>query len=390
MPLFAQGRGDVFRLVLRLVCSTAVAVALLSGVAGATTYAPVDQPGPPLSVPAAAMAQSLRCSNDLVSAGRAPVLFVTPTLVDPEEAYFSYERAFDALGIPYCTVRIPFFTTEDIQVSAEYVVYAIRTIHAETGQRVDILGWSQGGGPEPRWALRFWPDTRPLVAKLIDLEAPNHGTVLLHTLCIGATCINALCPGSCVPALWQQADNSNFTAALNSGQETFPGIAYTNVYSHTSQFVQPNLSDTGTTSLHGGGGSIGNIATQDICPLNIADHLAYYYDPVAYAIVIDALTHPGPADPGRINRSVCAEISMPYVSPTDIPTYTVHLYNVIFLDRFLHEPHTSSEPPLRCYVTASCPAAPRRPANAPARIKHKHRRTHPKRWTPRPVPSPGA
>jgi hypothetical protein len=320
----------------------------------------VDRPGPRLSVPTIELAKSVRCSANLVSAARTPVLFVTPTLVDPEEAYFSYERAFDATGVPYCTVRVPFFTTEDIQVSAEYVVYAIRKMHAATGHRIDILGWSQGGGPEPRWALRFWPDTRHLVAKLIDLEAPNHGTILLHTLCMGGICVNALCPTSCVPALWQQADNSNFTAALNSGQETFPGISYTNVYSHSSQFVQPNLGSTGSTSLHGGGGAIANIATQDICPLNVADHLAYYYDPVAYAIVIDALTHHGPADPARIDRSVCGHLAMPYVNPTDIPTYTLHIYNVIFLDRLLHEPHTSKEPPLKCYVTASCPRATHR------------------------------
>jgi hypothetical protein len=369
-------------LVLRLLCSTALAVGLLSGAAHATTYAPIDQPGPPLSVPAAELAQSMRCSGDLASPGRAPVLFVTPTLVDPDEAYFGYERAFDAVGIPYCTVRIPSFTTEDIQVSAEYVVYAIRRMHAETGGRVDIVGWSQGGGPEPRWALRFWPDIRPLVAKLIDLEAPNHGTILLHTLCTGATCVNALCPGSCVPALWQQADNSNFTAALNSGQETFPGISYTNVYSHASQFVQPNLSDTGTTSLHGGGGAIANIATQDICPLNVADHLAYYYDPVGYAIVIDALTHPGPADPARIDRSVCTQFSMPYVNLADTPTYTVHLYNIIFIDRFLHEPHTTREPPLKCYVATSCPAAHRTTPNPPKRSKRnrgRSRHRHPRR-----------
>jgi hypothetical protein len=145
---------------------------------------------------------------------------------------------------------------------------------------------------------------------------------------------------------------------LNSGQETFPDISYTNVYSHASQFVQPNLNDTGTTPLHGGGGAIANIATQDICPLNVADHLAYYYDPVAYAIVLDALTHPGPADPARIDRSVCTQLSMPYVKPTDIPTYTVHLYNAIFIDRFVNEPHTGNEPPLKCYVTASCPTTP--------------------------------
>jgi triacylglycerol esterase/lipase EstA (alpha/beta hydrolase family) len=334
-------------------------------------YAPVTQPGPALSVPPAQLAQSLDCTSNLVSAGRTPVLFVTPTLVDPGEAFFGYERAFDAQGIPYCTVTIPDFTTEDIQVSAEYVVYAVRTIHSETGEQLDMLGWSQGGGPEPRWALRFWPDIRPMVAKLIDLEAPNHGTILLHTLCVGGQCLNALCPGHCPPAIWQQADNSNFTAALNSAEETFPGIAYTNVYSHTSQFVQPNLSDAGTTSLHGGGGAIANIALQSICPLNVADHLAYWYDPVAYALVMDALTHPGPADPARINRGVCLQLSMPYVNPLEIPTYTVHLYNVLFVQRFYTVPQTRSEPPLKCYVTGTCANGPirrrARPRSAPRR-----------------------
>jgi hypothetical protein len=372
-----MGGVTVFRLRLCLLCSTAVSLGLLAGPADATRYAPIDQPGPPLSVPTAELARSMRCSGDLASRGRAPVLFVTPTLVDPDEAYFGYERAFEAAGIPYCTVRIPSFTTEDIQVSAEYFVYAIRRMYAETGHRIDILGWSQGGGPEPRWALRFWPDVRPLVAKLIDLEAPNHGTILLHTVCTGATCVNALCPGSCVPALWQQADNSDFTAALNSRQETFPGISYTNVYSHTSQFVQPNFSHAGTTALRGGGGAIANIATQDICPFNVADHLAYYYDPVAYAIVIDALTHPGPADPARIQRSVCTQLSMPYVNPADIPTNTAHLYNIIFVDRFQHEPHTSKEPPLKCYVSASCPAAHRtNPNEAKRGTRHRRRSRH--------------
>ena len=344
----------VSRIVMAALSALVALAAGSSTPAQAISYAPVDKPGPPLEAPLAALTQSMRCTADLASAKRDPVLFVTPTLVNPDEAYFGYERAFDALGIPYCTLTIPDFTTEDIQVSAEYVVFGVRSIHAQTGKRVDLVGWSQGGGPEPRWALRFWPDIRPLVAKLIDLEAPNHGTIVLHTVCAGTTCANALCPASCVPALWQQADNSNFTAALNSFQETFPGIAYTNVYSHTSQFVQPNLNDTGTTSLHGGGGAIANIATQDICPLNVADHLAYYYDPVAYALVIDALSHAGPADPARIDRSVCLQLAMPYVAPAEIPTHTAYLYDAIFVQRLRGEPQVSVEPPLKCYVTASC------------------------------------
>jgi hypothetical protein len=361
-------------------CSLLATVALAAP-AAAITYAPVAQPGPRLDVAQSQLDQSLRCTGNLVSSGRAAVLFIPPTLVNANEAYFAYEDALSSIGTPYCTLTIPFYTTEDIQLSAEYVVFAVRTMYAQTGQRVQMLGWSQGGGPEPRWALRFWPDIRPMVSKLIDLEAPNHGTIVIHSVCTSLTCISPLCPTRCVPALWQQADDSMFIAALNSGQETFPGIAYTNVYSHTSQFVQPNLDSSGTTSLHGGGGQIANIATQAICPLNLADHLAYYYDPVAYAIVTDALNHPGPADATRISRSVCAQISNPFVPVSEIPAYTLFVYDAIFVNRLLAEPQTTQEPALKCYVTASCTgnAANQRAAGAKRAPKGKAKRHKPHR-----------
>ncbi|MEA2271479.1 MAG: hypothetical protein QOI98_187, partial [Solirubrobacteraceae bacterium] len=306
---------DLVAIVVVVVAGIALSVesALAAGFAG------VDQPGPLLSVSPEKLKNSLRCTSDLAPGGREPVLLIPPTLADPDEAFVGYERAFHDLGLPYCTVTIPQHTTIDIQVSAEYVVHAIRRMHAATGGKVQLLGWSQGAGPEPRWALRFWPDIRPFVDDLVGLEAPNHGAIAARVFS--------------QPALRQQADNAHFIAALNSGQETFPGISYTSVYSHTSQFVQPNLDDSGTTSLHGGGGLIANIATQDICPLNIADHLAYWYDPVGYALAIDALSHTGPADPARIDGAICAKAAMPYVPVVTIPTYPVHLYDALFVDR---------------------------------------------------------
>jgi hypothetical protein len=48
---------------------------------------------------------------------------------------------------------------------------------------------------------------------------------------------------------------------------------------------------------------------------------------------------------------------MPYIALTDVPTYTLHIYNALFIDRLHSEPQTTSEPPLKCYVTASCPRA---------------------------------
>jgi hypothetical protein len=52
------------------------------------------------------------------------------------------------------------------------------------------------------------------------LDASNHGTVTAKAACLGG----------CAPAVWQQRDESAFMAALNSYQETFPGISYTEIY----------------------------------------------------------------------------------------------------------------------------------------------------------------
>jgi triacylglycerol esterase/lipase EstA (alpha/beta hydrolase family) len=44
----------------------------------------------------------------------------------------------------------------DIQVSSEYVARAVQLMHRKTGEKVDVLGHSQGG-LQPRWAIRFFP-----------------------------------------------------------------------------------------------------------------------------------------------------------------------------------------------------------------------------------------
>ena len=85
-------------------------------------------------------------------------------------------------------------------------------------------------------------------------------------------------------------------------------------------------------------------------------------DPVAYALVMDALNHPGPADAARIDRSVCGQVYQPGVDPaerelhpvlrgtpglTAVATPDVNLAGI---------PELPAEPPLKCYVFAACSA----------------------------------
>ncbi len=308
------------------------------------SYAAVDRPGPALSVPVEALAQSLSCTGDLAGADRAPVLFVPATWVTPGEHFgWNYLRAFDALGWPYCTVTTPKYAMEDMQISAEYVVYAIRSTYERAGRPIAILGGSQGG-MLPRWALRFWPDVRQLVDEHVGLAPPNHGA-------LGPV---ILCTPDCAPALWQLRYQSNFIRAVNSGKETFPGISYTEIYTHQDQILGPAFDHTGTSSLHGdGGGHVVNVALQDVCPGHVAEHIkAITYDAVAYALAIDALTHEGPADPARIDRRVCDEEFHPGVEPATFPTnylntVTTAMYRQATVQR------VDREPALRPYVTGS-------------------------------------
>jgi pimeloyl-ACP methyl ester carboxylesterase len=317
---------------------------LATASAQAITYAPVDQPGPALTVPQSALDASLVCTGSVTGAARAPVLLVPGTGGDPAQNYsWSWEPALNKLGIPWCDVTLPDHTQGDVQVAAEYIVNAIRTMYARAGRKISIIGHSQGG-MLPRWAFRFWPDTRGMVDDDIGFAASNHGTTGAKFACM---------PG-CSPAAQQQSDTSQFIAALNSYQETFPGISYTEVFTHFDEIVTPNSDDTGSSSVHGGGGEITNVAIQEVCPADISDHLALgTQDNTAYALAIDALSHPGPAIPSNVPMSVCTDPLMPGINKTTYPA-DVASAAIGFAENEADAPSTTTEPPLKCYVTASC------------------------------------
>ena len=306
------------------------------------TFAPVDQPGPALTVPADVLAQALVCTVNAFAGDAPVVLFVPGTALTPKENFgWNWLRAFERTRRPYCTVTLPDHAMGDTQVSAEYVAHAIRYAYRSSGRKVQVVGYSQGG-TEPRFALRFWPDLRSMVDDYVGIAATNHG----------AASVLGLCAPSCAPAVWQQNLDSNYVRAMNSYQETFPGISYTQIYTRTDNFVQPNLDDAGTTSLRGGGGRIANLATQDVCPANVAEHLAIgTYDPVAYALADDALRHGGPADLTRIDRSVCTELFQPGIDPATFPGAYADVLNTV-ATRLTFAPKVPDEPPLKPYTLA--------------------------------------
>lgn len=310
-------------------------------------YAPVDAPGPALGVPADVLDAAISCPVPPDGADRNPLLLVPGTNLEPEANFgWNHIRFLTAEGWPHCTVELPEYALADIQVAAEYVVHAVRSLAERSGRQVDVLGYSQGG-MVPRWALRWWPDVRPLVGDLVGLAPSNHGTVLA----------DGTCQDSCDPAHWQQASQARFIEALNSHTETFAGIDYTVIYTRFDEIVVPNLDESGSSSLRTGDGTIVNVALQDVCPANTADHLAIgSYDAVAHALAVDALTNDGPADPARIDLAVCARPFQPGVDPSTFAADHAAMLRVIGESGGAVE-NVPEEPPLACYVTASCAGA---------------------------------
>lgn len=351
-----MSRRTTMGALLGAMCLAATTIAMAVPASASSTYAPLDRPGPRLSVSSAALKAALTCSGDFRGSTLEPVLLSPATGVTAAENYsWNYERAFTAQKRPWCALTMPYHTLGDIQTAGEYLVYGIRTMHAKAGRKIAVLGHSQGG-MSMRWALRFWPDTRPMVDDIIGMAGTNHGTTVLSPCQPGQS--------SCPPAVWQQGADAAFIKALNSRAETFSGVSYTEIFTHTDEVAQPNSTNaTSTSALHTGNGQITNVSIQDVCPLDLNEHLAVgTTDPAAYALAMDALRHTGPAKLSRINPSVCLQLYQPGVNPANVDMYLQILSGApglisVGLPNFnlVGAPEVPAEPALRCYVfTKGC------------------------------------
>jgi pimeloyl-ACP methyl ester carboxylesterase len=324
---------------MRAVTAIAVAAALLLPATAAAS------PGPKLTVPQSQLDAALTCSGNPAAGARGPVLLVPGTAYSPKSDFsWNWEPALTKEGIPWCAVALPANGMGDAQIAAEYVVNAIRTMYRRAGHRIAIVGHSQGG-MLPRWAFKFWPDTRTMVDDEIGLSPSNHGTLDADVVCLLG------CPAS----FWQQASHSRFLQALNSPKETYAGISYTVAYTRLDEVVVPNLNEQGSSALHTGDGQIRNVAVQEVCPLDISEHLAIgTYDPVAYALAIDAIGHPGPADPARLaGTNICLQLFMPGVNLLTFATDELSSLAEIG-QSIIAAPFIPAEPTLRCYATTTC------------------------------------
>jgi triacylglycerol lipase len=272
-----------------------LASALLGGCSGGADGTALDAGGgsaePKLETDPATLDAALRCT-EFTHPDKPPVLLVHGTFTAGYEQYeWTYIPLLAERGFDVCTVTYPDRGFGDQQISAEYVVNALRRIHAQTGRKLAMIGHSQGAGM-PRWALKFWPSARNAVEDFVLQAGPNHGT----------TRAESGLPGGQMPeAFFQFSPDSNFIAAVNRGDETPGDISYTSLYTEYDELVQP-VSPVPTAALdwQQDNPRVTNLLLQALCPGRFVDHVTIgLTDRLAFELTLDAISNPGPLDVER-------------------------------------------------------------------------------------------
>jgi hypothetical protein len=217
----------------------------------------------------------------------------------------------------------------------------MREMHERSGGRkVSVIGHSQGGF-HPIFAVRVWPDIAAIMDDFIGLS----GAYDNRTRGVAGGC-----PGMCIAAFKQIAAGSRFATQL--ARRRLPaGPSYTAIATLADTTVTPQPA---ANELPYGAGR--SVQIQDICPgraflVRDFDHIAMAGDAVAYELAVDALDHPGTADPARISTAVCAN---PLFFPrADLADLALRLPGI--LANFSSGTEVADEPPLRCYMDPACP-----------------------------------
>lgn len=304
-----------------------------------------------------ALDESLNCTP-FEHPDKPPVLLVHGTSVTgPTQYTFFYAPQLIERGFDVCIVTYPDRGLGDMQTSAEYVVNALRIMHAQTGRKVALIGHSQGA-LMPRWAVRFFPSAREAIGDYVSIAGPNHGTVVSLSGTIGETLLSTLgltqLPVGTQPeVIYQFPPGSNFVAAVNSVDETPGDIEYTSLYTQYDQLVRP----VETADLDPGldNPKVSNILLQDVCPAHLSEHFSIgTSDTLAFALALDAISNPGPADIERAGgpSELCG--LLPF-DPAEFvrPEAAEQLLTVVVdtVETGITDLHLANEePPLRDYV----------------------------------------
>ncbi|KAJ6051897.1 hypothetical protein N7460_002431 [Penicillium canescens] len=270
--------------------------------------------------------------------GKRPVLLIPGTAnAAGTTYYFNYEKLLSESDFADPVwINIPGNTLADIQITAEYIAYAINY----------ISGISQDT------KIGYWPSTRDSVDDFLVISGEFHGSLSAEPCLVQSSL--------CTPAIRQQGYDSNFIKTLLAEDGDSAYVPTTSVYSGIDELVAPQVGPNASARLKDVRGvGVTNTQIQLACPGLPAGtfytHDPMLFNPLVYALFVDALTHEGPADLSRVDLdTVCNQILAPGLVLTDLlgTEVEVYVYNVIDFMSFGYM-GSSEEPPIKDYARMS-------------------------------------
>ncbi|OJI87624.1 hypothetical protein ABZX51_003659 [Aspergillus tubingensis] len=310
----------------------------------------------PYSIPEAALREAIHMPSVFSwenNSGRRPVLLVPGTAAPAGTSfYYSFGKLGNAIPeLDVAWVNIPQASLGDVQVTAEYIAYSINYISNLYQSKVNIISWSQGG-LNTQWALKYWPSTRGSVEDFIAISPDFRGTVEARLVCPWLAGI------MCTPALWQQRWDAKFVRTLRAlgGESAY--VHTTTIYSSFDEVVQPMDGDQASAIIQDARGvGVSNNHLQSICAHKPAGglytHKGVLYNPLAWALTIDALTHDGPGNPSRVNVTTVCQQSIPPQLGLDDLLGTEGLLLVALSETLRYRPKTFAEPDIIGYAASA-------------------------------------
>jgi len=233
-----------------------------------------------------------------------PVVLVHGTLGNSIDNWLALAPYLTARG--YCVFSVDYGQLPGVPLfhglgpidesAGQLSVFVDKVLAATGAAEVDLVGHSQGG-MMPRYYLKFLGGAAKVDA-LVGLAPDNHGTTLS-----GLTRLLPYFPGAedlisaATPGLADQIVGSDFLTELNKGGDTVPGVRYTVIATRNDEVVTPWR----TQFLSGS--NVRNVLLQDLCPLDLSEHLAIgLLDRIAFHEVANAL------DPAHATATTCASV----------------------------------------------------------------------------------
>ena len=210
----------------------------------------------------------------------------------------------------------------DIQLNAEFYSYAINYISAMSNNaKVSVITWSQGS-MDMQWAMKYWPSARPVVSDFVPISPDLRGSTIIDFTGAIGTGFQAIAP---VPqALSQQKDTSNFVKTLNANGGDSAYVPTTAVFSSTDEVVIPQENSPKGSGFFLDERTVGvsNTLVQEACPDQPGgkkfSHAGMLYNPVAFALAMDAMSNDGPGQLSRLDMAaVCGASISPGLDAAD-------------------------------------------------------------------------